>query len=159
MSKTKATGPTNEPIHVANHRDLRKNIRAICERFNEHPEIARLVFVNPILAMQDIGVQLEPAARQHVMDALRFPPKLQKRKAALAAELAEALARAGVPAKLPLSARQSAELPLSDPLAGKLSEFERLDRGRLIFQPRQTYEAYKSGQKRHRWIKSVRFKV
>jgi hypothetical protein len=186
MKKARATGPT-ERIHVANHRDLRKHMRAICERFNAQPEIARLVFVNPVLALQDVGVQLEPEAKQHIMDALRFPPRLQKRKAELAEELVKEFAREGIKTQLPLSPEQRAELlfrvmripPLpadagtshelaadrvihyakAHPLAAKLAEYETLHRGRLIFQPRETYEAYKSGKKRHRWIKSVRFKI
>jgi len=187
MKKAKETGLTSDPIQVATHRDLRKHMRAICERLNAQPDIARLVFVNPILALEDVGVSLEPEAKQHIMDALRFPPKLQKRKAELAAELTEAFAREGVTAKFPLTSKQRAHLvfrtlaiaPLAEdgqapdslaserlgayaqahPLAAKLAEYERLDRGRMIFQPRKTYDLYKSGQKRHRWIKSVRFKI
>lgn len=187
MKNGEEKGLTDEPIRVANERDLRKNMRAICERFNAQPELARLVFVNPVLALQDVGVQLEPEAKQHIMNALRFPPKLQKRKAELATELTEAFAREKAAVELPLSAKQRAHLlfrvlsvkPLTadaqateelaperlgyyagaHPLAARLAEYERLDRGRLIFQPRETYEAYKSGQKRHRWIKAVRFKL
>ena len=45
------------------------------------------------------------------------------------------------------------------PLAAKLAEYERARQGALIFQPRHVYEAYKSGQRRHHWLRSIRFRV
>lgn len=175
------------PIAIATERDLRRNIRAISRRFNERPEIARLVFVNPILALEDIGVELGPDAKQHVMDALRFPPRLRERRAKLERELPEELGALGVSGKLPLTARRRAQLlfrvlelePAGEdakdltrldarrltayagqhPVVEKLAQYERAQRGAIVFQSRASYEAFKRGDKRHPWIKTIRFDV
>lgn len=180
-------GDRPPPIAITTERDLRRNIRAISRRFNERPEIARLVFVNPILALEDIGVELGPDVKQHVLDALRFPPRLRERRAKLERELPEELAALGVSGKLPLTARRRAQL-LFDVLAlepededakdvtrldarrltvyaaqhaivEKLARYEHARRGAIVFQGRATYEAFKRGDKRHPWIKTIRFDV
>lgn len=175
------------PLAIESEGDLRRNIRRISRRLDEHPDIAPLLFVNPVLALRDVGVELSPDMRRHVMDALRFPPRLRERTAALEQELGDDLRRLGVPAKLPLTPKRRADLlfrelelePLeddagdpsrldpgrtrayarADPLVGKLAEFERLRQGSLVFQPRAVYEAYKRGDRQHRWVRSVRFNV
>ncbi len=179
--------PPSEPIRIDNRRDLRNNIRAINKRFNDQPEVARLLLVNPILALEDVGVQLASDVKQHIMDTLRFPPKLMERKARLEMELKEELSRLDVPSDLPLNGTVRARLlfrvlklePLVEdaqdtsrletkrtrayashhPLVAKLAEYERVRQGGLVFHTREIYEAFKSGTRRHRWIKSVRFKV
>jgi len=176
-----------EKIQVTVHRDLRKNIRAINERLNANPEIARLVLVNPILALEDVGVEIAPEVKEHIMEALRFPPALEKRKGELEAHLHAEFARLGFKASLPLSVEQRAELLFGKlqlaprepddprpsavpsnrtrayarhhPLAASLAEYERLRQGALVFQPREVYQAHKAGEKRQRWIKSVRFNI
>jgi hypothetical protein len=175
------------PIVIATERDLRSNIRAISRRLNDRPEIARLVFVNPILALEDVGVELSQEAKQHVIDALRFPPRLRERRARLERELPEELAALGVSGKLPLTAKRRAELLFTvlelepavedardptrldarrmtayatrHPLVEKLARYEQAQRGAIVFQSRASYEAFKRGDKRHPWIRSIRFNV
>lgn len=182
----KKTIPSNEPLVIEKERDLRKNIRNINQRFNDHPEIAKLILINPILALQDIGVTVTPEVKQHIMDSLRFPPKWIERREQIKQELETELAHYGFKDKLPLTNATRSNLvfnimkmkPRIDeknvqelaperlpfyqkehPLIAKLVEYEKLKRGRMIFQPKQAYEEYKSGVKKLKWIKAIRFKV
>jgi hypothetical protein len=185
---------SNEPIRIETHRELRGNIRRICERFNADPGLARLLLVNPVLAFEDAGVELTPELKEHIINRLRFPPKLVERLARLEAEIREELQSLGIDAALPLSAEQRAKVlfdvlklspvpaasgrtstgaapdapaPRLDakayrtqhPLAAKLAEYERARQGSLLFHTRTTYEAYKAGQRQHRWLVGIRFKV
>ncbi len=175
------------PLTIETEADLRRNIRRISRRLDDRPEIAPLLFVNPILALRDVGVELSPDMRRHVMDALRFPPRLRERTAALEQELGTELERLGLSPRLPLTPKRRADLlfrklelePLADdaadpsrlepartrayaqadPLVAKLADFERLRQGSLVFQPRAVYDAYKRGDRQHRWVRSVRFNV
>jgi hypothetical protein len=189
MAKQPAAGGSREPISIESEHDLRRHMRAICRRFNDDPALSRLLLVNPILAFADVGVTLSPAMREHVMNALRFPPKLRERIARLEGELKQELAALGVPADLPLDAARRADLAFrvlavgakaehagsaaataltpSDlrryaadhPLLAKLAEYERARSGAGLFMPTAVYQAYKEGRRDHRWIKAVRFKV
>jgi hypothetical protein len=177
----------HERLSLTTERDLRNNIRNICQRLNDTPDLARMLLVNPILAFEDAGIEMTPEVKQHIIDALRFPPSLQKRRAELEKELGHELVSLGVHYKLPLTQEQRAHLLFhvlklepkdgklgvvnkltskqaralrrQHPLVAKLAEYERARQGRLIFYPREVYETYKAGLKRHNWIKSVRFNV
>jgi hypothetical protein len=173
-----------ETIHVRTHADLEAAKKAICERFNANPELARLLFVNPLFAFEDAGVDMSHEVREHITNRMRYPPKLIERTKRLEAELRLDLERLGVRANLPLPAaerdrlfhevlklpREGAALGSQrkigpralralPPIVAKLLEYERARKGALLFYPRDTYEMYKSGARQHRWLRSVRFKV
>lgn len=179
-------GKPPEPLVLNTHRDLVGNIREICLRLNENPDLARLVLVNPVLAFEDAGVQMTPEIKEHIIQAIRFPPALQEKLDQLELELHDELKALGLSYRLPLTAeqrshvlfdvlklervettaedsgigsREARALRKQHPLAAKLVAYERARQGRLIFYPREVYETYKSGLKRHNWIKSVKFKV
>jgi hypothetical protein len=181
----KKSGKSSD-IKVETHRDIVKNMREINRRFNENPDLARLLIVNPILALGDIGVKLNTEMRHHIMDTFRFPPRVRKRKERLEAELNKELPKLISRPKLPLTGKQRAELVFrvlklkphkedsinqaelesnrtrfyasQHPIVAKLAEYERVRQGSLIFHTRETYEDFKSGKKKHRWLKAVRFK-
>lgn len=176
-----------EPLTIETHRDLRKNMRTICEMLNENPDQARLLLANPILALEDLGVRMSADVKEHILQSLRFPPSLVERKERLEAELRDELDALGVDYRLPLTESQRADLlfrvlglePRKEhgeaperitskqarayrrrhELAAKLADYERARQGRMIFYPREAYEKYKAGLKRHNWIKAVTFKV
>jgi len=174
-----------EPIEVASHRDLGRHRRVINERFNNDPEMARLLLVNPIYAMEDIGVRMTPEIRDHIIETLRFPSRLKERLATLENELQTGFQEVGFAEKLPLNGEQRARLVFEvlklqpaepeaaramepkqlQPYSGehellaKLAEYERLRHGAQIFAPRAQYDAYKRGEKRHNWVRRVRFKI
>lgn len=186
MSKRPRPAPKGT-IRVETERDLRRHMRAISRRLNDNPDIARLVFVNPILALQDIDVELTAEVKRHVMDALRFPPLLRERKAELEKELPAELRELGIRARLPLSpaerghllfevleleplpgdARMRRRLPPGraaryadqHPLVAKLAEYEQVRQGSLLFQSKANYRAFKRGEKQYAWIDRVTFDV
>jgi hypothetical protein len=92
-----------DPIRIDTHDDLLREMARISERMNAHPEIARLVLVNPVLAFEDIGVRLSPVMQRHIVHTLRFPKRLLARKARLESELVAELAELGISEPLPLT--------------------------------------------------------
>ncbi len=110
MAKKADKDPYKAPLEIGSERALRANIRAICQRFNADPDLARLLIVNPILAFEDAGITLSEEMRAHVMQALRFPPKQRQRIAALEDQIKPALAARGLDDSLPLSGERRAEL-------------------------------------------------
>lgn len=178
---------STEPIIINVERDLKKHMRAINQLLNNNPELARLVVVNPILVLEDLGVTISSSVKQHIMDALRFPPKLVAQRDQMASELHTEFEKLGVNYKLPLSNETRAHLvfkhmqikPLKkdkknpnhltsdqlknykdkSPLLAKLEKYERWRQGGMIFHPRAEYQKYKSGEKNMKWIKAITFKV
>jgi hypothetical protein len=150
------------PLLVQTERDLRANIRQICRRLDAQPALSRLLFINPVLVLEDVGVELSPAVREHIMQALRFPPKRRERIAALEAEvsaLADTYAREPADTASESAEQAALQAPLHELLAAKHAELARLRQGAMVFFPRSTYEQFKRGEKKHRWIKAVRFGV
>jgi len=175
------------PLVLQTERDLRANIRRICRRLDAQPALSRLLFINPLLVLEDVGVQMSPTVREHIIQALRFPPKRRVRIEALQTEVA-ALGRqcaevdgdaAGAAGPTPVAAPRvghdqtqhaasntaehaadlAAQTPLRVQLATRQAELARLQQGALVFFPRSIYEQFKRGEKKHRWIKAVRFGV
>jgi len=174
-----------EHILVRSHRDLRRNIRAICRRLNANPEIARLTLVNAVLAFEDVGVTLNAEMKEHIRRTLQEPPRLRERREALERELIEELPVLRSGAELPRTNAQRARFlfdalglaPLSHedlrgvsrkrlaayvaahPSVEKLVRWERARRGGFVLHTRGSYRAFKEGRRRHPWVKSIRFEV
>ena len=176
--------PYFPPIAIETHRQMRGHMRTICQRLNQRPEIARRMLVNAVFALEEVGVQLSEPMRRHVRQSLRWPPGLEEEKKEARAELlrehSDVLGR-----KVPRTPEDRAALLFDQlglepaleehrqgldrralelygdahPLVARLVRYERAARGGLILHTRGSYEKFKSGQRRHRWIKSVRFKV
>jgi hypothetical protein len=185
--KMKKQSPTEGPLVVHVERDLRKHMRAISQRLNANPNLAKLVLINPLLVLEDLGVEVSKEVKTHIIETLRFPPALVKRREALAVELKKELAAIGVHHALPLTIENRAALvfhtlkikPLPEdvssikklsvnqlrsykdqhPLLTKIAEYERYSKGALIFYPRSIYEQYKAGEKMLHWVNAIRFKV
>ena len=183
MDAMKKTTPTEGPMTINIERDLKKHMRAISVRLNENPELARLVLINPILVLEDLGIELSNEVKKHIMDSLRFPKALVKRRDELACELKADLAALNVHHSLPLTDKQRSDLVFNTlkikpkdnhevlsveklrvykdehPVLTKLAEFERFSKGALIFYPRNVYEKYKTGEKKLHWVNAIRFKT
>jgi len=99
-----------EPLAIASERDFRQRMRDICRRLNEAPEVARLLLINPVLVLEDVGVTLTPAMREHVMQSLRFPKRRAERLAVLERQLREEGEALGVTLELPLDGERRARL-------------------------------------------------
>ncbi len=177
-----------QPVMIIEiERDLKKNIRSINKLLNDNPELARLVLINPILVLEDLGVQISAPVKQHIINRLRFPAKLVARREELGKEVEDEFTRLNIHHKLPLTSSQRATLVFDTlkvpaipehlnnlnkldtdqlrayseqhPLLMKLAEYERFRKGGLIFFPRHVYEQYKSGVKQLHWVNAVRFKT
>jgi hypothetical protein len=183
MDVMKKTTSTEGPITIKIERDLKKHMRAISVRLNENPDLARLVLINPILVLEDLGVELSNEVKKHIMDSLRFPKALVKRRDELACELKTDLAALKVHHPLPLTDKQRSDLVFNTlkinpkdkhevlsveklraykdehPVLTKLAEFERYSKGALIFYPRNVYEKYKTGEKKLHWVNAIQFKT
>jgi hypothetical protein len=175
--------PEFEPLKIENHRDFLRNMKEIVTRLNNHPQIARLVLVNPIYALADLGVTLSKEMETHVYQTFHNPPAKQRRLAELDAEIREQLAALPAKPQLPTNPQEHAQLafrslglqPLPGdhadslhrerlaayahmhPLIGKLVEREIVQRGGLVFHPHATYDAYRRGDLKQKWVNSVRF--
>ena len=58
---------------------------------NANPELAPMLFVNPVLAMEEAGVKLSRPMVHHILSRLRHPPALRERREVLEASLRETL--------------------------------------------------------------------
>jgi hypothetical protein len=85
------SAPKFEPLDVKTHRELAVYGPEIMKRLNSRPDIAVMMFINPVLAMQDVGVRLTAELTDHVLRATQHTPALRKRRDALEAELSRTL--------------------------------------------------------------------
>ena len=171
------------PITIATHRDFLKNMKEIVTRLNNNQEIAKLVLVNPIYALQDLGVQLSDEMKDHLFQTFHSPPardrRLKELDEELRAELDKLPAKPAIPSTpeeladlvfrqlgiAPRAAGHEARLDrealldysLRHPLIPKLIEYERIKRGGLVFFPRAIYDSYRRGEAKQPWLNSIRF--
>jgi len=174
---------TFKPIRVETHHDFRGSMVEIVNRLNSTPEIAKLVLVNPIYALRDINVTLSKEMEQHIFQTFTQPPAMQQRLTELAAQIQPELDKLPGKPAIPATPQQNADLlfrsmgiaPLPgdspDQLARErlnaywrrhhliplLIDYQRVARGGLVFFPRATYDAYKSGALKQQWLTSIRF--
>ncbi len=85
-----------EPLEVKSHRALGAAQRQIARRAAAAPELAVMLLINPVLALERLGVKLSPEIAHHVLHAVRHPKALRTRRDELEARLKEAL---GEPAR------------------------------------------------------------
>jgi hypothetical protein len=72
--------PTFEKITIDTHRGLITKQAKIFKRFNDNPELSRLLFVNPVLAFREAGIELSTEIAQHVMHTLQHTPEVRTRR-------------------------------------------------------------------------------
>ena len=78
-------------IEIEKHRQLVGNQREIFQRINTNPELSKLFFINPAMALKELGINLSPDMTHHVLGAVRHPPGLLTRRHELEQKLKEAL--------------------------------------------------------------------
>lgn len=83
--------PAFEPLPVGDHRTFARSTAEILRRFNANPDLAALLFVNPAMALREIGVEPSPAITHHVLHTIQYPPGLRARREELVASLTEHL--------------------------------------------------------------------
>lgn len=86
-----AQGAGLKPILIDKHLQLAGNQREIFLRVNNNPELSKLFFINPVLALKELGVTLSPEITDHVLRSVRHPPGLLRRRGELEQKLRERL--------------------------------------------------------------------
>jgi hypothetical protein len=106
-----------ERIAVKTHRELLAVARTLAARIQKNPEFSVMLLANPVLALEQYGIELTKEMQHHILDTLRHPPKLRARRKELEASLEAALGERAKPndaqwlARLVFEVRQ---LPPSD---------------------------------------------
>lgn len=85
-----------ETITITSHRELAVRSRDIEARVADNPEFSVMFLANPVLALEAYGIKLSRELQHHVLNSLRHPPELRKRRETLEAKLAKEL---GEPAR------------------------------------------------------------
>jgi hypothetical protein len=83
--------PEFAPMRITSHRGLAAGQREVFRRFNARPELSKLLLLNPVLAFKEVGVELSPEIRHHVLHAIEHPPRVLRRRKELEEKLTEAV--------------------------------------------------------------------
>ena len=169
-----------EPLTIEGHDALVEHLPEIFRRINE-ADLGRLVIINPILALEDVGVTLTPDLRSHLRRTVGFGAPRVRKIAGLRRDL-KAQLRKYEGAALPESPRERAALifdilkvaprgerpealtvealrPYDHPLIQSLLDLGRLERGAITFEAKEAYERYRAQPMAHHpWLKSLRFR-
>lgn len=179
-----STAPGKKPrdyptIEVKDHDQLVARLEEILARIDSDPELGRLLVINPILVLEDVGVTLSEQLRDHVQRTLGFPKGRVKRLYETRKRMKELFGAAGL--TVPEAPKERADLvfdalkiaPRNDerpralsvdemrpyrkesPLVAALYEVGRLERGAIMFHSRGTYEEYKNGRVHHPWLTGI----
>lgn len=183
---TKSTPQKTEKI-INNHKDLVEQLPNILSEINADPVLNRLVLINPLHVLEDLGYTLSPQLQKHIRNTLGFPKPLLRRMVALRDRLRSQI-REAVPdeatVRIPKSPKERAKLLFKTmaldrggrhpealtveqlpqyrqlhPVVETLYELGRLERGGLTYHTRGTYEACKGGRIHHPWIKRLTFRT
>ena len=84
----------SKDVTIGSWADLQDEIRSIVEEVNADPSLGLAAAANPLFALEELGYEIDPAARRGIEDRLRFGPKGAKRIATLRGQLFEQAGRA-----------------------------------------------------------------
>lgn len=82
---------TRTPIEIATHRGLLEQQRDIAARIAAEPDLGVMLLINPVLALERMGVKLTPEVAHHVLHTIQHPRAMRERRDELEASLLEAL--------------------------------------------------------------------
>jgi hypothetical protein len=82
---------TTRTVEINDHEALASLGTQINRVLNADPRLAAMLFVNPVLAMQEAGVKLSRPMVHHILSRLRHPPAMRERREYLEKTLREAL--------------------------------------------------------------------
>lgn len=122
----KKSPPDFEPLHLTTHRDLIDRQPELFQRFNDHPELANLLLINPVLAFKEVGVTMSREIAHHVLHTRQHPPRQRQRRDELEAKLTEALGEKPQPENEAWNSRLLFKLLKLKPLAtrGRRPEYQ-----------------------------------
>jgi hypothetical protein len=82
-----------EPIVVADEKDLRAKAPLILRRINQAERGGLLFLLNPVFALEEVGVTLSPAMKRHIRMGLRYGAEDKKRIKQLEADIGQMAGR------------------------------------------------------------------
>jgi hypothetical protein len=85
-----------EPLKLETHRDLARRQAEIAARLAAEPQLAVMMAINPVLALEALGVTMTPEIAHHVLHTLQHPAEVRSRRDELEQALRQAL---GEPAR------------------------------------------------------------
>ncbi|MFI6098139.1 hypothetical protein ACIA8G_21475 [Lentzea sp. NPDC051213] len=100
-SKPGAGADPAEPIRLTSHRDLSERQAEVSRLLAARPQLARLMAVNPVLALREAGVHVAPRLAAHILHAIAHPPQIASRRDELARKLTKLLGEAPKPTEPP----------------------------------------------------------
>ncbi len=86
-----------ELIEISKHRELINLQERIFERFNNRPDLAKLLLINPVIAFKEVRVNLSPKIADHVLRTLQHTPHLGRRRKELEKKLKKELDESPLP--------------------------------------------------------------
>lgn len=86
-----AAAHTFDPLSLNTHRDLIRYQREIAARVAAEPQLSVMLLINPVLALERLGVKMSPEIAHHVLHTIQHPKALRDRRDVLEAKLKKAL--------------------------------------------------------------------
>ena len=86
-----------DPISIKDHRVLATAQTAIAERINADPDFSVMLLINPVVALEEMGVKLSPQVRSHILHVLQHPASMRSRRDELEQKLTSVLGEAPRP--------------------------------------------------------------
>jgi len=86
-----------EPLEIDRHISLAANQREIFRRFNQNPDLAKMLLINPVLAFADAGITLTPEIKRHVLETIQHSPRMRLRRSELEGKLREQIGETAQP--------------------------------------------------------------
>ncbi len=83
--------PSQSVIHIKTERDLVRYRRQIADLLQADPAAMRLLIINPVQAMRDVGILIAPKVANHILHSVQYPPAVRSQKTRLTHELTVAL--------------------------------------------------------------------
>lgn len=86
-----------EPLKISSHVALAGRQKEIAARVAAAPDLGVMLLINPVLALEQLGVKLSPEIAHHILHAIQHPTALRARRDELQAKLKEALGEPAQP--------------------------------------------------------------
>jgi len=74
-------------MRIGSWAQARREVAAILEKINADPALALAAAANPLLALQELGYDVSPTARQEIADRIRFGEKVSQERDTLRSEI------------------------------------------------------------------------
>jgi hypothetical protein len=143
---------------IKSYSELDGELESIVAQLNAEPGLAIAALANPVLALEELGYQLDGEVRQEVEDRLRFTPGQAKRIRQLRRQLFEHAGRPFDPAseeeldsvlheELGLERRELKALAGEHGVVEPLIEYRELDESEPRFAQPEVYRSIRAGKR------------